>query len=168
MTSRPWTLKQFEGGDGGWGSAASIPSYLESEFSTCKPVLSGLRGDGQHVSSLCFPAICSSGSRPEVPLSFWNPFHCSCSSIFPMSILVARADGPFFSWHLSGYSGRHRCPSGVLGVRLHESFVSSFVVASSGVSIPGRTFSVLCVYCCVLGIITDQFFVIPFINFCTR
>ena len=33
--------------------------------------------------SLCFPAICSSGSSPEVPLSFWNSFHCGCSSIFP-------------------------------------------------------------------------------------
>ena len=64
--------------------------------------------------------------------------------------------------------GRHRCPSGALEVRLHESFVSLFVVGFSGVWIPGRTFSVLCVYCCVLGIVTDQFFVIPFINFCTR
>ena len=112
--------------------------------------------------------VCSSGSSLEVPLSFWNSFHCGCCSIFPVAILVAGADGPFFSWHLSGYSARHRCPSGSIEVRLHKSSLSSFVVGFSGISILGRTLSVLCIYRCVLWVFTDQFFVIPFIDLCTR
>lgn len=74
----------------------------------------------------------------------------------------------FFGWHLSGCIGRHGCPSGANNVRLQKSFVSSFVVGFSGVSILGRTLSVLCVYRFVLGVITGQFFVIPLIDLWTR
>ena len=43
--------------------------------------------------------------------------------------------------------------------------MSSFVVGFSGVSVLGRTlFSVFCVYRFVLEVVTDQFFVIPFIE----
>ena len=77
---------------------------------------------------------------------FWNSFHCGCSSIFPVFILVAGADGPFFGWHLSGCIGQHGCPSGPIEVRLHKSSVSSFVVGFLGVLILGRTLFPFCAF----------------------
>lgn len=108
-----------------------------------------------------FPPFALLGPVLKFLYRFGIPFS-GCCSIFPASILVAGADGPFLGWHLSGYSGRHRCPSGAIEVRLHESSVSSFVVGFSDVSILGRTLSALCVYRFVLGVVTDQFFGIPF------
>ena len=115
-----------------------------------------------------FPPFAILGPVLKFLYRFGIPFTVIIPVFFPASILVAGADGPFFGWHLSGYSGRHRCPSDGIEVRLHDSSVSSFVVGFSGVSFLGRTLSVLCVYRFVLGVVTDQVFVIPFIDLCTR